>query len=80
MSNFYYLSNDLDTLENKMQCFADVLETIASGDREDMSSGTMWFIRDTVKQYAYEVCVISMRAMDHHLELQQLETKKGKKK
>jgi hypothetical protein len=80
MSNFYYLSNDLDTLENKMQNFVSVLETIASSDSDDLSSGTMWFIHDTIKQYAYEVCVISMRAMDHHRELQELETKKGKKK
>jgi len=53
MSNFYYLSNDLDTLENKMQNFVSVLETIASSDSDDLSSGTMWFIHDTVKQYAY---------------------------
>jgi hypothetical protein len=78
---FYDISNDLDMIENKMQCFANAIETIASADRDDLSSGTLWFLHDTVKNYAYEICKVSMRTMDYYRELQESGQKnaKGKK-
>jgi len=80
MTQYYDLSNALDTLEFQMQSFTAVLETLASADPDDLTSGTMWFIHDTVKRYKEQIAMISALAMDAHIEEQNSETKKGKKK
>jgi hypothetical protein len=80
MTQYYDLSNALDTLEFQMQSFTAVLETLASADPDDLTSGTMWFIHDTVKRYKEQIAMISALAMDAHIDVQEIETKKGKKK
>jgi len=80
MTQYYDLSNALDTLEFQMQSFTAVLETLASADPDDLTSGTMWFIHDTVKHYKEQIAMISALAMDSHIDAQETETKKGKKK
>lgn len=80
MTQYYDLSNALDTLEFQIQSFTAVLETLASADPDDLTSGTMWFIHDTVKRYQDQINLISGQAMDAHIEEQNSETKKGKKK
>lgn len=77
MSKFYDLSNDLDTIVYRMECFANALETMASADQDDLTSGTMWFLYDTVKQYADQINTVSGKAMMAHLDLKET---KGKKK
>lgn len=80
MTKYYDLSNSLDTLEFQAEAFMSVLETLASSDNDDLTSGTMWFIHDTVKRYKEQIAMISALAMDAHIEEQNSETKKGKKK
>jgi hypothetical protein len=52
-----------------MDCFADLLETLASADSTDVSSGTFWFIKDTVKRYSDELESLSHELMEKHREL-----------
>jgi hypothetical protein len=80
MTKYYDLSNSLDTLEFQVEAFMSVLETLASADNDDLTSGTMWFIHDTVKRYKEQIAMISALAMDSHIEEQELEHRKGKKK
>lgn len=80
MIKYYDLSSALDTLEFQAEAFMSVLETLAASDNDDLTSGTMWFIHDTVKRYKEQIAMISALAMDSHIEEQNLETKKGKKK
>jgi hypothetical protein len=58
----------------------NVLEALAASDSDDLSSGTMWFIHDTVKTYKEEVGRISAEAMIAHRNEQELPHKKASKK
>jgi len=60
MTKYYDLSNALDTLEFQMQSFTAVLETLASADPDDLTSGTMWFLHDTVKRYQDQINLITV--------------------
>ena len=80
MTQYYDLSNSLDTLEFQMESFTAVLEALASADSDDLTSGTMWFMHDTVKRYQDQIALISGQAMMAHIDTQEAETKKGKKK
>ena len=81
MTKYYDISNNLDTLEYRMESFMNVLEALAASDQDDLSSGTMWFIHDTVKTYKQEIAMISAEAMEEHRNEQESGTKnvKGKK-
>ena len=75
MENYYYdISCKIDTIQSRMNCFVAMLETIASADANDLTSGSMWFIHDTVKNYSEELEELSREIMGFHAE-----TKKGKK-
>jgi hypothetical protein len=52
-----------------MDCFVALLETLASADSVDLSSGTFWFIKDTVKRYSDELESLSHELMEKHREL-----------
>jgi hypothetical protein len=80
MTKYYDLSNSLDMLEFQMESFTAVLEALASADSDDLTSGTMWFMHDTVKRYQDQIAFISGQAMMAHIDTQEAETKKGKKK
>ena len=80
MTKYYDLSNSLDTLEFQMESFTAVLEALASSDSDDLTSGTMWFMHDTIKRYQDQIALISGQAMMAHIDAQEAETKKGKKK
>ena len=80
MTKYYDLSNSLDTLEFQMESFTAVLEALASADSDDLTSGTMWFMHDTIKRYQDQIALISGQAMMAHIDAQEAETKKGKKK
>lgn len=80
MDNYYYdISNKIDLIQSRMNCFASMLETVASADPDDLSSGSMWFIHDTVKQYVGQLEELSHVVMEFHKET--VDTpKKGKQK
>ena len=80
MTKYYDLSNSLDILEFQMESFTAVLEALASADADDLTSGTMWFMHDTIKRYQDQIALISGQAMMAHIDTQEAETKKGKKK
>lgn len=80
MTQYYNLSNSLDMLEFQMESFTAVLEALASADSDDLTSGTMWFMHDTVKRYQDQIALISGQAMMAHIDTQEAETKKGKSK
>ena len=49
MENYYYdISNKIDLIQSRMNCFVSMLETVASADPNDLTSGSMWFVHDTV--------------------------------
>lgn len=79
MTKYYDISNNLDTLEYRLESFMNVLEALAASDQDDLSSGTMWFIHDTVKTYKEEVGRISSEAMMAHRDQSQLGYKKDAK-
>jgi len=81
MTQYYNISNNLDTLEFRLESFMNILEALAASDSDDLRSGTMWFIHDTVKTYKEEINRISGEAMMAHLNEQDLGKKnaKGKK-
>ena len=67
--DYYDFSCKVDDIQGKMDCFADLLETLASADSTDVSSGTFWFIQDTVKRYSQELESLSHELMEKHREL-----------
>ena len=67
--DYYDFSCKVDELQGKMECFAALLETLASADSVDLSSGTFWFIQDTVKRYSDELESLSDELMEKHREL-----------
>ena len=79
MTKYYDISNNLDTLEYRLESFMNVLEALAASDQDDLSSGTMWFIYDTVKTYKEEVARISAEAMMAHRDQSELGYKKDAK-
>ena len=79
MTKYYDISNNLDTLEYRLESFMNVLEALAASDQDDLSSWTMWFIHDTVKTYKEEVGRISSEAMMAHRDQSQLGYKKDAK-
>lgn len=79
MTKYYDISNNLDTLEYRLESFMNVLESLAASDSDDLSSGTMWFIHDTVKTYKEEVSRISAEAMMAHRDQSELGYKKDAK-
>jgi hypothetical protein len=80
MTQYYDISNNLDTLEYRLESFMNVLEALAASDQDDLSSGTMWFIYDTVKTYKEEVSRISTESMMAHRNESELPHKKASKK
>jgi hypothetical protein len=79
MTKYYDISNNLDTLEYRLESFMNVLEALAASEQDDLSSGTMWFIYDTVKTYKEEVSRISAEAMMAHRNESELGYKKDAK-
>jgi len=67
--DYYDFSCKIDDIQGKMDCFANLLETLASADSTDVSSGTFWFIKDTVKRYSDELESLSHELMEKHREL-----------
>ena len=79
MENYYYdISNKIDLIQSRLNCFAAMLETVASADANDLTSGSMWFIHDTVKQYSDQLDELSHLVMKFHTETLN-PPKKGKK-
>ena len=85
MENYYYdISNKIDLIQSRINCFAAMLETVASADANDLTSGSMWFIHDTVKQYSDQLDELSHLVMEFHTETLNIKESKvnanGKKK
>lgn len=85
MENYYYdISNKIDLIQSRLNCFAAMLETVASADANDLTSGSMWFIHDTVKQYSDQLDELSHLVMKFHTETLNIKESKvnanGKKK
>jgi hypothetical protein len=80
MENYYYdISNKIDLIQSRMNCFVSMLETVASADPNDLTSGSMWFLHDTVKQYSEQLAELSHVVMEFHAETLNI-PKKGKQK
>ena len=67
--DYYDYSCKVDEIQGKMECFVEMLVTLASADSDDQSSGTFWFIKDTVKGYCQELENLSHQLMETHKEL-----------
>jgi isopenicillin N synthase-like dioxygenase len=85
MENYYYdISNKIDLIQSRMNCFVSMLETLASADPNDLTSGSMWFVHDTVKQYSDQLEELSHVVMEFHAETLNIKESKvnanGKKK
>jgi hypothetical protein len=49
-----------------MECFTEMLATLAEAESENQTSGTFWFIKDTVQGYAQELENLSHQLMENH--------------
>lgn len=78
--DYYDFSCELDKISGKIECFKEMLGSLAECNTDAQVSGTYWFIHDTVRQYVIEIEALSAKAMMNHTEAQQSQTKKGKKK
>jgi hypothetical protein len=67
--DYYDYSCKVDELQGKIECFVELLVTLASVDSDDQASGTFWFIKDTVKGYCQELESLSDELMENHREL-----------
>lgn len=92
--DYYDISCELDKIESRIECFAEMMATLAAAESDNQPSGTYWFIHDTLKSYNEMIQNLSTKAMENHQsirdeqikdatirhELVKQETKKGKKK
>jgi hypothetical protein len=63
-----------------MECFVEMLATLAEAESENQSSGTFWFIKDTVQSYAQELENLSNQLMENHtVQTNFVKPKKGTK-
>ena len=67
--DYYDFSCKIDDIQVKMDCFVELLGTLAEADSDNQSSGTFWFIQDTVKRYSQELESLSHELMEKHREL-----------
>ena len=67
--DYYDFSCKVDDIQGKMECFTEMLATLASAESENSSSGTFWFIKDTVQGYSQELENLSHQLMENHKEL-----------
>jgi len=67
--DYYDFSCKVDELQGKIECFVELLGTLAEADSDNQSSGTFWFIQDTVKRYSQELESLSHELMEKHREL-----------
>ncbi len=82
--DYYDMSNELDKISAKMECFGEMIGALAEAECDQRASGTYWFIYDTVKQYVHDIETLSGKAMENHMAIKEeefkQETRKGKKK
>jgi hypothetical protein len=64
--DYYDYSCKVDTIQCKMECFTEMLATLAEAESENQTSGTFWFIKDTVQGYAQELENLSHQLMENH--------------
>ena len=64
--DYYDFSCKIDNVQSKMECFVEMLATLASAESENQSSGTFWFIKDTVQGYSQELENLSNQLMENH--------------
>lgn len=76
--DYYDFSCEVDRIQSKVDCFAEMMATLASAESDNQPSGTYWFIHDTLKSYSKELEVLSNKTMEQHQI--SLQPKKGKKK
>lgn len=67
--DYYDFSCKVDDIQGKMECFTELLSTLASADSENQTSGAFWFIKDTVHGYCQELENLSHQLMETHKEL-----------
>lgn len=82
--DYYDVSCELDRIVGKIECFGEIIGALAEAETDNRSSGTYWFIYDTVKQYAIDLETLSGKVMENHMAIKEeqfkQETRKGKKK
>ena len=64
--DYYDFSCKIDNIQGKMDCFVEMLATLAEAESENQTSGTFWFIKDTVQGYSQELENLSNQLMENH--------------
>jgi hypothetical protein len=78
--NYYDISCKLDTIQNRLECFSEMIGVLAENTPENRESGLYWFIYDTIQSYSRDVGSLSEATMANHLEEQEKQFKAEKKK
>jgi len=64
--DYYDFSCKIDAIQGKIECFTEMLATLAEAESENQTSGTFWFIKDTVQGYSQELENLSNQLMENH--------------
>lgn len=64
--DYYDISCELDKIHSKIECFAEMMGTLASAESDNGASGTFWFIHDVARGYAKDLEALSHQAMEQH--------------
>ena len=78
--NYYDISCKLDTIQNRLECFSEMIGLLAENTSENRESSLYWFIYDTIKSYSKDVGALSEATMANHLEEQEKQLNKQSKK
>lgn len=68
---FYTISDKIDTINDKLNNLADIVELIAEHESTDHISGSLWFIRDTMKDICTQIEEVGNIAMQEYIATQE---------
>ena len=78
--DYYDASCKIETIQFRMECFAEMLATLAEAESDNTTSGTFWFIQDTINRYCEELENLSGQLMENHIAAQTTLSKPKKAK
>ena len=78
--DYYDASCKIDTIQFRMECFAEMLATLAEAESDNTTSGTFWFIKDTINCYCEGLENLSGELMENHIAAQPTLSKPKKAK
>lgn len=68
--DYYDASCKIETIQFRMECFAEMLATLAEAESDNTTSGTFWFIKDTINRHCEELENLSGELMENHIAAQ----------